>query len=532
MAGKSIVESSIDGGPLTYQSSLWELIETGCSRVPDNEAVVAMHQPAGHLSGLIPARPNARDECLCWTYTQLRTATFRLASSLLARGAKRGDTIATFIPNCADFVLFYWTAALLRLTFVPLDIKSLDPARHAELRYYLSTLKPSIVVTNDDQGAAAIDRMSEELSFSIIVQITRSHDCESWTSLDNMATDIEGDSTTSGLVDDGPDNEERTGIILFTSGTSTGKPKGVPMSVKNILSGHATYARSRSIDSTHRFILHTANFRAACASYTMACASNGATLVMPGEGFSTTGVFEAIEKQRATNIWAVPAQVFALIDDPSFASRDLSPFRLLCISGDMITRSILDRATQAFKTARVISGHGMTEGIGSIGWWDPPEHIPSFGEIVALGTVLPGTRVKIVDDDGRIVAVGETGELHIGGPKMLSAYLDDAQADLFYEDEAGNWVITGDRARIDADGRVYILGRSKDIIKRKGIPIPPAVIESCLNRYGMVRSSNPNPHISHYILVSDYLTVSMHRHTRPNTRRKPRRHNQVLRFDL
>ena len=458
------------------------MIEAGCQVNPDHAYVIAMHQPGDTLPTLVRSKGRAGKQRLEWSYAEMRLASCRLASQLLKDGVEPGSTLATFISNRAEWTILYWTAALLRLTFVPLDHRALTAARKHELKTYMETLRPSVVVVNDADETEVLDSVCKETALDVRVKTTLRNAKKSWRLLDTIAADMRASDMIDGHAQTGDDDPERTAIILFTSGTSTGKPKGVPMSVQNICAGQATYVLSRHIDHTQRFILHTANFRAAAASYTMACASTAGTLIMPGDGFSTVGVLDAIEKEYATNIWVVPAQVFAIIEDPEFRTRDLSALRVLCISGDMVTKSVLEKSKQAFGSANVISGHGMTEGIGNLGWLDAEQDIPAFGEIVAVGTVLPGTRLKLVED-GHLCKMGDIGELHMGGPKMITGYLDKEQQELFYTDDAGHWVITGDRARLDQNGNVFILGRSKDIIKRKGIPIPPAAIESCLNRH-------------------------------------------------
>lgn len=89
-----------------------------------------------------------------------------------------------------------------------------------------------------------------------------------------------------------------------------------------------------------------------------------------------------------------------------------------------------------------------------------------------------------MDSDGQTTRRGEVGDLHLASQSVIKSYLGNEQSDSFYTENESDWFITGDRAMIDREGSIYIVGRSKDIIKRGGIPIAPAGLESCLQKYG------------------------------------------------
>ena len=153
----------------------------------------------------------------------------------------------------------------------------------------------------------------------------------------------------------------------------------------------------------------------------------------------------------------------------------------------MVTRDVLSKAATAFPYAKVAVAHGMTEGGGFFNWpyyQTQINSIPYFGEICPLGIVVPGVHIRIRDpENGKTLLRGESGELLINCKSVIKNYLDNTNAESFIQEDNKQWFRTGDLATIDKDGIVYILGRLKDVIKRAGIPITPAALESCIAVY-------------------------------------------------
>lgn len=118
-----------------------------------------------------------------------------------------------------------------------------------------------------------------------------------------------------------------------------------------------------------------------------------------------------------------------------------------------------------------------------LGWRTDRKHedVPEYHGILAAGVPDAGTSARICDEKGNILGRGESGELHLGGLSMITSYLGGEQPEAFYRDSRGSWVRTGDRALMSDAGAVFIIGRIKDIIKKTGISLSPAVIESVLN---------------------------------------------------
>ena len=175
------------------------------------------------------------------------------------------------------------------------------------------------------------------------------------------------------------------------------------------------------------------------------------------------------------------------------------------------------RIERSFPGVKVQVGHGMTEGGASVMWPAEIKYAPYHAGTAPIGKVNKGTRLKIVatvtdatdnniQERGATLKRGELGELHVWSEGFIRGYLDGVNAADFYADENGDrWFITGDTALMNNDGWVYILGRKKDIIKRAGVPITPAAIESSLDTY--LRSHTSVVGVAHPTLGQEPVAV-------------------------
>ena len=146
-----------------------------------------------------------------------------------------------------------------------------------------------------------------------------------------------------------------------------------------------------------------------------------------------------------------------------------------------LCKSVFGQAAQFFPA------HGMTEGGGTIGY---NEHdgddavVPATdGGILSVGRVQPGCKIRIVDTDTQMpVKIGEKGDLHLCSHNIITEYMENRAADDFYQLGDNRWFKTGDLAMMDGQGFIYVMGRSKDIIKFHGISLSPSVLEGALNK--------------------------------------------------
>ncbi|KAK4553875.1 hypothetical protein LTR86_009050 [Recurvomyces mirabilis] len=516
--------SEVYGGPYETHLSLYASIEQGLKTNPDGIAVVVKFQSANHLAslaGTTEKNDGSKDEGLVWTRSQFHRAALTLAGALLANGTKPGTTIITLVTNGVESLLLLYASIILRLTFVPLDPGALTQPRQAELENFLKTMKADTLVVGDEKGAAAVDTaLQSSNAHASSVRITLEDittPSAPWKSLSNIlqATPLSESDEARLLQAARAYDPDRIALIVFTSGTSSGKPKGCLRHEGSMAGWAANFRWRKDWGSKDSIILTTSNFRIIATFMSLTLWIKGSTLVMPSPAFEPGKLLEAVEKHKVNTLLLLPAQFYAVTSHPTFKQRDLSSLQTVSTGADMITRTLLSEISAAFPQADITVSHGMSEGGGYFAWkyWGTPSsELPYYNDIAPLGRVAEGARLRLWDaEKGVVPKVGEMGEIHTCNEATLAHYLGGLHEDSFYEDEYGRWFKTGDLGLISEDGTIYILGRTKDIIKRAGVPITPAPLESSLSSFvnsptAIIAITSPTPGVGQepFVVVQDF----------------------------
>jgi acyl-CoA synthetase (AMP-forming)/AMP-acid ligase II len=192
--------------------------------------------------------------------------------------------------------------------------------------------------------------------------------------------------------------------------------------------------------------------------------------------------FDVVESERPGSVFLVPAMAALLLDQPRFATADLGSVELCSIGSAPLAPFVLERLQERMPGALVSNNYGMTEA-GSVYCIMPP------GEAVkrpgSVGQPLPPAEVVCVDAEGRPVEDGEVGEVRLRIPGRPREYFGDPEATA--RTWVDGWLITGDLGRVDEDGYLYIVGRSKDVIIRGGNNIHPTDVENAIATHPDVR---------------------------------------------
>ncbi len=506
--------SEIAGDPLLTTTinnkntkSVFSYIVQGLHKSPHLPAIICMHQPANHLSDLVPIDDDFQPlvdgyhvDCLTLTYTQLHRVALVLAAGMIANGTRPGSTIVTLIPNGGEYGVLFWACMIMRITVAALDPSMLSTSSGTELRNILAVLKPGLIVVPSAAGARAVDHAIEDLHLEQPLRISLGVDAaHGWRSLLDLAADVSKSPIDEHTIleDAKSDDPDRIHSVLFTSGTSAGQPKGCPQRVSSAI--HILHSQSWLINPENcALVLQQAdNSRAIAPQHTLQVWKEGGAVVMAGASFAVEDTVDAIIQHIVTFIVLSPAMVHDLAHDLGTRPGKLDSVRTVQVGGDAITKGILMKCATLFPKARVCINHGMTEGGGFFMWpflETPIPEIPYFGEICPVGAVAAGTRLRIWDADrGILTKRGEPGELHICCESVIRNYLGGAGESSFYEDGEQSWFITGDIAMVNTQGLVFILGRSKDVIKRAGVVIMPAALESCIEQYTGAQVSIESP---------------------------------------
>jgi acyl-CoA synthetase (AMP-forming)/AMP-acid ligase II len=360
------------------------------------------------------------------TYRQLWDRAARVAGGLRAAGVAPGDRVANRLGNGNDWVYAFWGTLLAGAVVVPVNTRFAPP----EVRYVV-----------EDSGATYVVEPDSPLPDGEPLEVT-----------DQAHTDLAG--------------------IFYTSGT-TGFPKGAMTTHENFLANIETCLRCLGLprDEQLSTLISVPLFHVTgCNSQLLVVtAVSGTSVIMPT--FEVTAFLRAIEDERIGVLTTVPAIYWLALQQPDFADVDISSVRAVSYGGAPIAPDLVHRIQTAFPTARVGNGFGLTE-TSSVSTFLPDEYAAEHAD--SVGFAAPVVDLEVAGPDP---GTG-VGELLIRGPNVVAGYWrkPEQTAETFVE----GWLHSGDLARIDADGLVYIVDRKKDMINRGGENVYCVEVENAL----------------------------------------------------
>jgi fatty-acyl-CoA synthase len=450
--------SGVSDTPLLGQT-IGQAFDERAAAQPDDPALIVRHQG------------------IRWTWAQLKARVDTFASGLLEMGLKPGERIGVWAPNCAEWTITQFATAKAGLILV-----NINPAyRKAEVEYALNKVGCVALVTAVRHKSSEYLTMLQELQAQNKLPklsriITIGEDAHpGHTRFDDVAGAA---PLPQDLQFDDPIN------IQFTSGT-TGFPKGATLSHHNILNNGFFVGKAIGLKADERLCIPVPLYH--CFGMVMgnlACVTHGAAMVYPSEAFDPLAVLEAVSAERCNALYGVPTMFIGLLSHPRFEQFDLTSLRTGVMAGSPCPVEVMRQVIDRMHMGEVTIAYGMTETSPvsfQSGLDDPLER-----RVSTVGRVQPHLEVKIVDLEGRVVPVGEPGELCTRGYSVMLGYWDDAEKTAEAIDRAG-WMHTGDLGTLDADGYCNIVGRIKDMVIRGGENVYPREIEEYLYRHPSVQ---------------------------------------------
>ncbi|KAF4968833.1 hypothetical protein FSARC_3862 [Fusarium sarcochroum] len=481
---KEITISEAFGDPvLDLDLTLWDIFQDAATSNPDGDAIVSLWQPHDHLSNTHhPALDSSGEFYLRWSYSELKDKAEKLAESLQNSGCRPGMRLAVVLGNCAEWGLFFWAAAKIRMAFVPIDATVPRDAKATIL-----SLKPHVVVVQDAESAKALDLSNTQILESSVCILCTGDKLEDWLRLSDVLDPGEQQlgptlKITDGVDAAGNDAEgDEAALIIFTSGT-TGEPKGCWHTNRNLISQCCDFDPEVNAMGPLRWLIHTPVSHIFAINNALRAWRWSGTAVFPSKSFNVDATLNALVQEQCSIMSATPTLVKALMAHPSFPSTDQLDLRIVTIGGTSIGPEDIRLCREGLGAQCAIQVFGMSEGAPIITWQrTDPDLVDGWHS--GVGKVLPGAAVRICRPETReILPRSEIGELHIGGTSVITKYFNRDHDGVLYRDETGNWLATGDQARIDEKGVVYILGRYKDLIIRGGENIYPIKIEQELQQ--------------------------------------------------
>ena len=464
--------ASGDGGPPLLGLTVSEVLDQAAARWPDNDALIVVNQQVR------------------WTWKELRERARALAAGLLTTGLQPGDRIGMLATNRAEWLLVQFGSAYAGLILV-----NINPAyRTVELQYALNKVECRALITEtqfkSSNYIAMMQSLAPELATSTpcdlhaerlpelrtVIQLGTEElpgmlklqdvvdraDSGSLLALDRIATQMDFDAPIN---------------IQFTSGT-TGAPKAATLTHHNMVNNALMSASILHFSSDDRLCIPVPMYHCfGMVLGTLLCATSGAAIVFPSASFDAIATLQAIESEACTALHGVPTMFIGVLDDPDFTDYDLKSLRTGIMAGAPCPIELMQRVIADLHMSEITIGYGMTE-TGPLSTQTLPDD-PIDLRVGTVGVTLPHTEVKVVDDDGRILAPGMPGELCVRGYNVMRGYWEDPERTA--EDiDVGHWMHTGDTATMDENGYLRIVGRSKDMLIRGGENIYPREIEDFL----------------------------------------------------
>jgi acyl-CoA synthetase (AMP-forming)/AMP-acid ligase II len=386
------------------------------------------------------------------SFADLDRVTDEVAVGLRRHGLAGGDLLGLLLEPGPEYLVSYLAAAKIGAIAAGVNDRLTPSERNA----VLARAQPRLVIARPELVDAERDTLS----------VARAE------SVDDLLGGVRAVGTSPDTL---PDDPERPVAIVFTSGT-TGTPKGALYCnrqlafITEIDIGDTWGGGGRGFSGTSFAHL---GFMTKLAGNLR---RGGTTFIMPR--WTARGSLELLARERMTSVAGVPAQLALMLRDPDFDTFDLDSVVAIVVGGGPVTPGLAEEARARFG-AKLSTRYSCTEaGIGLGTAFDDPDE----DAVVSVGRPHAAVRLRLLDDGDRDVARGEVGAVCLRSPAVMSGYWrdPDATAAAF---TANGFVRTGDLGWLDDEGRLRLVGRSREMYVRGGYNVYPVEVEGVLSRH-------------------------------------------------
>ncbi len=398
----------------------------------------------------------------------------RFANLLLSRGVKKGDKVAILLMNCLEWLPIYFGILKSGATAVPLNFRYTAE----EIAYCVKQADVDILVFGP-QFTGRVEEIVDDISHGRLLFYV-GEDCPTFA--ENYRELTANCPSSDPAI---PLNEDEDAAIYFSSGT-TGFPKA-------ILHHHRSLTQAAEMEQNHHGQTHDDTFLCIPPLYHTGAKMHWFGSLISGSravllrGVTPQSIFDAVSDEHCTIVWLlVPwvQDILLAIEEGTIdpANYELDQWRLMHIGAQPVPQSLIRRWKEIFPAHQYDTNYGLSESTGPGCVHLGVENIDHVG---AIG--VPGYRwvAKICDDHGEEVPDGEVGELWVKGPGVMVCYYNNPEAS---NDSIKNgWLLTGDMARKDEDGFIWLVDRKKDVVISGGENIYPVQIEDHISAHPAVK---------------------------------------------
>jgi len=434
-----------------------------------------------------------------WTWQELDDQIDRFAAGLLSVGLCKGDRIGIWSPNRPEWLIAQFATARIGLILV-----NINPAyRRHELEFALNKVGAKALITATSFKSSDYLEMLSDLAPELSNAVPGRLQAER---LPQLTTIIQvGDEPVAGMFrfsevlekGVGANRDRLDGIsaglkpddavnIQFTSGT-TGTPKGATLTHRNIVNNARYCARAMQLGPDDRLAIPVPLYHCfGMVLGNMAVVATGGAMVFPSEAFDPLETLQALANENCTGVHGVPTMFAAMLDHARFEEFKFGSLRTGIMAGSPCPIALMKRVVAQMNVREITIAYGMTETSPVSFQSDTNDTLDR--RVSTVGRIHPHVEVKIVNEAGDTVRVGEQGELLTRGYCVMQGYWGDPETTAVAIDKDG-WMHTGDLATLDEEGYCNIVGRVKDMLIRGGENVYPLEIEEFLMRHAAVQQA-------------------------------------------
>ena len=398
----------------------------------------------------------------------------RFANALVSRGIKKGDKVAILLINCLEWLPIYFGILKTGALAVPLNFRySAD-----EIKYCLDLAEVDALVFGPE-FVGRVEEIAESISVNRLLIYTGMA-CPSFADDYNEMT-----AESSSTYDRAPLTEDDYSAIYFSSGT-TGFPKAILHRHRALMHSAITEQKHHSQSRDDVFLCIPPLYHTGAKMHWFGSLLSASKAVIL-KGTRPETILQAVSEEKCSIVWLlVPwaQDILASLDSGALkiSDYDLSKWRLMHIGAQPVPQSLIKRWLEYFPTHQYDTNYGLSESIGPGAVHLGVENVHKVG---AIGIAGYGWEVSIVDSRGRQVERGDVGELILRGPGVMDCYYNDKKATSASLKDG--WLYTGDMARMDEDGFIFLVDRKKDVIITGGENLYPVQIEDFISSCPLVK---------------------------------------------
>ncbi len=418
------------------------------------------------------------DSAGSYTWREFGERVARGAAVLDGLGVRRGGRLGILARNGFRNEEIKWAALWLGAIPVPINFR-LAPAEIAQII-----------------GDARCLHVMVETAFESIMEHPASVSWKAFATVFGDSCGAEAARYESMLAEAAPlaaadPDADAEALLLFTGGT-TGRSKGVRLSHTNILSNNLAFGLAVGARPEHVYLHAAPMFHSADLLALGWMLQGAAQCYLPA--FTPAAFLEAIRRYSVGAVVTVPTMLIGTVASPGFAAADVSSLRVLIYGAAPMSLEWIARVAEAFPHVELFNCYGLTETAPDLTIFDSRDfraaidHMVATGErggrLLSVGKPNALNELRVLGPDGREVGVGEAGELVARGPNIMMGY--DERPEETGVALRNGWLHTGDLARIDQDGYVYLLDRLKDMVITGGENVYCSEVEAVLHRHPAV----------------------------------------------